>query len=249
MFKNIKTAAFDLDGTIYYGSKIIDGALDVINALKSKGIKVIFVTNNSTKVRSQVADKLNGMGINCTEEDIMTAAYASACFAKEHELKNLYISGTDMLKKEFADIGVSYTEIPEEAENLIIGCDSKYTYDKMTLALRAGLNAKHIYSCNTDRHFLGEGQKSYPGCGAMVAAIEWCCNKKCDAMIGKPGTYMLEFICKTNGLENEELIMIGDTYETDIAMAKEKGCPSILIGNGYSDTVCVDKISDILNMI
>jgi len=249
MFKKIKTAAFDLDGTVYYGSKIIDGALDVINRLKEKGVKVIYVTNNSTKVRAQVAEKLQGMGIDCTEDDVMTAAYASACFAKEKDLKNVYISGTDMLKKEFSDIGVSYTEVPEEAENLIIGCDAKYTYEKMTLALRAGLNAKKLYSCNADRHFLGEGKKSYPGCGAMVAAMEWCCNKKCDAMIGKPGTYMLELICKTYGLKNEELVMIGDTYETDIAMAKEKGCLSILIGSGYEDTVCVDKIADIAKMI
>lgn len=249
MFKKIKTAAFDLDGTVYYGSKIIDGALEVINRLKEKGVKVIFVTNNSTKVRAQVAEKLQGMGINCTKDDVMTAAYAAACFAKEKDLKNVYISGTDMLKKEFSDIGVRYTEVPEEAENVIIGCDSKYTYEKMTLALRAGLNAKNLYSCNTDRHFLGEGKKSFPGCGAMVAAIEWCCNKKCTAMIGKPGTYMLELICNTYGLTNEELIMIGDTYETDIAMAKEKGCPSIFIGENCEDTVCVKKIADILEMI
>ena len=249
MFTNIKTAALDLDETVYYGSNIIDGALDVINALKEKNIKVIFVTNNSTKLRSQIADKLCGMGIECIEEDIMTAAYVAACFAKENNLKNVYVSGTDMLKKEFTDIGISCTEIPEEAENLIIGCDSKYTYDKMTLALRAGLNSKNIYSCNADRYFISDGEKIYPGCGGMVAAIEWCCNKKCDAMIGKPGTYMLDYICRTNGLKNEELIVIGDTYETDIAMAKEKGCPSILIGDGYPDTVRVDKISDILKMI
>ena len=121
MFKNIKTAAFDLDGTVYYGSKIIDGALEVINRLREKGIRVLFVTNNSTKVRAQVAEKLQGMGIDCTEDDIMTAAYAAASFAKEKGLKNVYISGTDMLKKEFADIGVSYTDIPEEAESVIIG--------------------------------------------------------------------------------------------------------------------------------
>lgn len=249
MFKNIKTAAFDLDGTVYYGSKIIDGALEVINRLREKGIRVLFVTNNSTKVRAQVAEKLQGMGIDCTEDDIMTAAYAAASFAKEKGLKNVYISGTDMLKKEFADIGVSYTDIPEEAESVIIGCDSKYTYEKMTLALRAGLNAKEMYSCNTDRHFLGEGKKSFPGCGAMVAAIEWCCNRKCDDIIGKPGTYMLELICNTYNLTNDELIMIGDTYETDIAMAKEKGCSSIFIGTKREDTVCVEKIADILDMI
>ena len=68
-------------------------------------------------------------------------------------------------------------------------------------------------------------------------------------MIGKPGTYMLDFICETYGLKNEELIMIGDTYETDIAMAKEKGCPSILIGSRYDNTICVEKIADILELI
>ena len=61
---------FDLDGTIYYGSKIIDGANDAIEHCRSLGKRVFFLTNNSTRTRQQIFDKLRGMGIDCEFEEV-----------------------------------------------------------------------------------------------------------------------------------------------------------------------------------
>ncbi|MBQ8828055.1 MAG: HAD hydrolase-like protein, partial [Clostridia bacterium] len=224
MFNKIKIAAFDLDGTVYYGSKIIDGALDVITKLREKGVNTFFLTNNSAGNRERIYKKLIKLGVPCEESDVITAGYAAACFAKEKALKNLYISGTNMLKQEFSDLGVEYTECEETAENLIIGFDPEITFEKLTRSVRAGLHAKHIFTCNVDRTYPGEEQKRFPGCGAMTAAIEWCCNKKSEVMIGKPGTYMLDLLCSKYGIATDEIVMIGDTYESDITMANKKGC-------------------------
>ena len=43
---DIDVVLFDLDGTIYYGSKIIDGANETIDYFRKNGKKIYFTTNN-----------------------------------------------------------------------------------------------------------------------------------------------------------------------------------------------------------
>ena len=47
--ENIKCYLLDMDGTIYLGNKLIDGAREFLEKLKEKGIRYIFLTNNSSK--------------------------------------------------------------------------------------------------------------------------------------------------------------------------------------------------------
>ena len=46
---DLKCFILDMDGTIYLGNEIIDGAIEFINTIKSMGKEYIFLTNNSSK--------------------------------------------------------------------------------------------------------------------------------------------------------------------------------------------------------
>ena len=43
-----KLVIFDMDGTIYLGKDLFDGALETFNYLKDKNIDYVFFTNNSS---------------------------------------------------------------------------------------------------------------------------------------------------------------------------------------------------------
>ena len=80
----------------------------------------------------------------------------------------------------------------------------------------------------------------------MTAPVEWCANRKIDLIIGKPNTMLVEFLEKAHGIVAQRALVIGDTYESDVAMAKNAGCPSICISTEeYTDTVNVKAIKDI----
>ena len=71
-----------------------------------------------------------------------------------------------------------------------------------------------------------------------------------DYTIGKPNTLMLEITAELLGQQASEMLMVGDTYESDILMANKFGCPSVLIGTReYSDTIIVEHIGDLVNLI
>lgn len=247
----IKAFVFDLDGTIYYGSKIIDGVLDLLDFLENKGIKIFFATNNSTKNREQIFQKLNGMGIKIEKHQIYSSGYVAAVYVKKENLNNLFIFGSGNLKDEFLDMGISITENEQEAENLIIGYDPDFNYDKVTKALHVALKGNTIIACNKEKHFPGEDAIQLPGCGAMVGCIEMCANRESDLVIGKPNTLMLQTLATENDLKNNEILVIGDTYESDIVMADTFECKSILIStkNHQNSVISVSHIGKIIDLL
>lgn len=247
-FQKIKAVAFDLDGTIYYGPELIEGALETVNYVRNKGLKVFFLTNNSTRRRHQIYEKLLKIGVPCSLEEVYSSGYATAEYVRRLNLQDVFVSGSDDLKEEFRNKGVSVASV-EEAKNLVIGYNPKFSYEDITDALRVALKADLVIACNLDRSYPGEGGLLFPGCGAMVGAIEAASGRKSDIIVGKPSQYMLDVIMASEGLRNNEILVVGDTYDSDIMMAKNAESPSILIGNKYHpDTICVDSIAEIMSL-
>ena len=236
---------FDLDGTVYYGSKIIAGANNTIAFFRDKGIQVFFTTNNSTKSRRRVYEKLIKLGVDCKLEEVITSGYLATVFAKKEGMKDIHIFGSVDLVLEFEAQGIKVNQ-EETAENLLIGYDPNMTYEDLTRAVQVALHANKIIACNRERVFPGENGRLMPGCGAMTAPIEWCANRSCDLIIGKPNTMLADYLCEEFKLNQKSILVVGDTYESDILMAKKAGCQHILIGNDIKyQGVCVKSIADI----
>ncbi len=251
MLKAINAVVFDLDGTIYYGNDIIKGAKETINKMKALNKKVFYLTNNSTKSRKQIYNKLKDMGIECNIDDIYTSGYVAAVYAKNEGIKNIFILGSANLKDEFILKGIEVVEDENLAENLLIGYDTELDYEGLTKALNVALKGNTIIACNKERHFPGDKARRMPGCGAMVSAIEHCTNRKVDYLIGKPNTLMLDVLSARNRLKKDEILMVGDTYESDIVMAKKFGCKSVLIDKNCDNRDClvINKIEELVNLI
>lgn len=240
---------FDLDGTVYYGSKMIDGANGTIQFFREKAKRIFFVTNNSTKTRKQVYEKLKRMGIDVYLDEVLTSGYIAATYALNSGMKDIYIFGSPNLAHEFHEAGVPVNQT-EDAENLLIGYNPDITYLELAKAARIALKAKKVIACNRERMYPGEDAKLMPGCGAMTAPIEWCANRKCDIVLGKPNTFMVEFLVEHVEIPAARMLVIGDTYESDIEMAKHAGCHSILLDkdlNKKDDTIVVGNIKEVKN--
>ena len=52
----------DLDGTIYLGGELIEGAEAFLERCKEKGVKRYFLSNNSSKSVKQYLTKLHALG-------------------------------------------------------------------------------------------------------------------------------------------------------------------------------------------
>ena len=226
----VKTVLLDLDGTIYRGSELIDGALEAIHCITVHGLRLFFFTNNSEKNREQIAEKLNSMGISCGPSQIVNSGFVATQLIRDRSYRNVYLCGSENLRKEFVSAGIDL--VPEnEADVLVIGMDSEYDFGKMKKALNAAIRSKTIIACNVEKRFpCGKGQYC-PGNGALVASIEYASGKRVDEILGKPNSFMFNYVLEQTGNEPGEILVVGDTYESDIAMAERCGAQHILIGS------------------
>lgn len=223
-----KIALVDLDGTIYKGDEIIEGALEAIDNLKSQGFRVVFCTNNSMMPPYEIANRLNKMGITCCEQDILSSIMMAFFYVKDNNVSNVYICGSDSIIDYFINNGISLHN-ENECDCLIIAMDDNYNYEKMTRGVRAALHSKTIIVCNEDRVFpTNEGL--CPGCGAIASSILFASRKKPDIIVGKPEIYMMDYISKKFGAKPEDMVVIGDGYDSDAVMAKKYGSKYVLIG-------------------
>ncbi|MCM3711600.1 TIGR01457 family HAD-type hydrolase [Sporosarcina luteola] len=227
---NYKAVCFDLDGTVYRGNEVIPEAAELIDGLQRSGIEPYFVTNNSSKTAKQFQTKLHRMGIRTEPEQIMTSAIASAKYCKEHfDGASVMMIGEEGLEQALVSEGFELTS--QNPDVVIIGIDRSITYEKLSaasLAIRAGAV---FLATNGDRAFPTE-RGLVPGNGSFVKLLE--STTDCNAIhIGKPEPYMLHFI-QQKGYRKDEMIMIGDNYETDIQAGIRFGIDTVYVEGGVT---------------
>ncbi len=71
-------AMFDLDGVVYIGDDAVPGAPAHLARARESGVHVAFITNNASRPPEAVAEKLVGLGIEASADDVVTSAQAAA---------------------------------------------------------------------------------------------------------------------------------------------------------------------------
>ncbi len=242
MFGDIRAVAFDLDGTIYTGGTPIPGAKETVSELEERGYRILFCTNNSGSSRSQIASKLGNMGISCGEEQIFSSGWATLEYLRSMNASGIWAVGTDAFVREISE-RFETVEVPEEADVLVVGFDPRFDYGRLTAALRAATACRTMIFCNEDPFYTGDMGRKYPGCGGMTHAVSGCSGRQPDFVVGKPAPYMMSLIGMHTGLRPESILVVGDSYDSDVCFAKNSGAKAILISDtGHGDVHTVEDI-------
>jgi len=232
---NCQTFIVDLDGVVYRGNQLIDGVQEGLNLLRKSGKKVKFLTNSSKMGSDGITEKLNSMGVLCDSINVMTSATASAAYLLEESRQNIYVIGDVGLKEEILKEGLNVVDIPEQADALLVGIDSNFSYQKISDAMVCLSSGSYFVACNRDPNFPVSSVKSLPGCGPIVSSIEVASEKKADIEIGKPNTYILQKLLSRDADVGEKVVVVGDSVDSDIGLAVNFGVPGVHINEKYSE--------------
>ena len=214
----------DLDGVVYVGEEPVRGAVEAFERLLDRGVKFRFVTNNSSRTRAEIQSKLAGMDIDVNRDTIVSAAWATVQYLHDRELDTVYVVGTDSLRAELEDGGITIDA--ETAEAVIVGHDSTTDYRDLTTVTR--LVRDHdlpIIAVNSDGT-VPKPDGVIPGVGAIVSAIETATGRRAT-VIGKPETRLFEYALQS--LNADATAMIGDNQTVDVLGADRAGIDSILV--------------------
>ncbi len=242
----------DMDGTIYLGDILIDGAKDFLETLRILKKTYIFVTNNSSKSPKAYIEKLNGLGIKVEREQIFTSADATIIYLKQlrPDIKNIFLLGTPSLKEQFLsyDYNIIETryeldELFEKGENIdeiILGFDTTLTYEKIHTACDLIREKGSYIATHPDLNCPLDNGKVMPDIGAMIAFIK--ASTKIDpTIIGKPHKTMIDGICIRYNVEKKNMLMIGDRLYTDILIGREADIKTALVFSGETTRAMYDN--------
>ncbi|WP_164821412.1 HAD-IIA family hydrolase [Paenibacillus koleovorans] len=216
---------FDLDGCVYFGERIAEGAGELLQALRGQGKRVRFVTNNSTDSGEQVAARLARMGLEAQPEHIMTATELVGVhlFRQAGPLK-LKAVGSQSLHAALERAGhrVLPLDSKQRVDMVVFGRDTTFSYAKLAAVLEEAERGTPVLGTNLDLHHPGVKGR-VPETGALYAPVELILGRKLEAF-GKPAPHMFRLTMEQCGIARPDLcVMVGDNLYTDVAGGRAAG--------------------------
>jgi NagD protein len=222
----------DMDGVIYRGGELIEGADRFIADLQSQDVPFLFLTNNSQRTRRDVAKKIERLGIRVSESHVYTCAMATARFlASQKPNGTAYVIGEGGLLTALHKNGFSIVD--KDPDYVVVGEGRSLNFEMAEQALRMILGGAKLVATNMDPNCPTQNGLR-PGCGAVVAMLEAASGVKAFS-VGKPSPIMLRAARKELGLSTDETVVIGDTMETDILGGTQLEYKTILVLSGSTN--------------
>lgn len=244
VLKNKKLFLFDMDGTLYLGSRLYGFTVELLDTIRKNGGRYLFMTNNSSKSVKDYIDKLGKMGIPATEEDFLTSSQATAFYLSQHHKGQvLYVSGTKSLKEELSKAGFTITDDIEKTQCIVMGFDTELTFRKLEDVSKMLCTKDLPYIATNPDYVCPTEFGSVPDCGS-VSDMLYNVSKKRPLFIGKPSPLMPQLAMEKWGVSPEETVVIGDRIYTDIKSGLNAGATTILVMSGETTYEILEQSAD-----
>ena len=229
--KKYKLVVTDLDGVIWRGGKPLIQNIKALKELMRKGVRVKYLTNNATKSRVEYVEILKNYDLDANIDDIITSAYAATYWIKKNKGRFIFIVGEAGLFYEAVANGLIPVSHDTRADHVIVGLDRHLTYSKIREASRMIQEGAVFVAANTDSTLPVENRLD-PGAGSIVEMIARATGRKPDFIAGKPNKWILDLAI--GDIDRDNVLIIGDRLDTDIALGNNAGVDTLLVLTGAS---------------
>jgi HAD superfamily hydrolase (TIGR01450 family) len=226
---------FDLDGTIYLGAELLPGARRLVEALRSMGRRVIFLSNNPTRDQQMYAEKLQDMGLPADPGDIVTTVFTTTQWILQNAPEAVVFPiAEEPLVRALRDAGITLSDDPSKIDIVIASYDRDLTWRKLQIAFEAIWYHKRarLIATNPDHFCPLPGGRGEVDAGPVIAALENATGRPLDVNCGKPSPVMLKTILRAIDLPVERCVTTGDRLYTEIRMGIESGMDTALVFTG-----------------
>lgn len=243
----------DCDGVLWTVFDPIPGIAEALDALRSHGKTLRYITNNSVRTFDHYAAQFRTLGITLTPSDIIHPALAVARHLKSIEFEGLiYCMATAPFKTVLSQAGFNLLDGPDDpleesfkniiatihdrapVRAVVVDVDFNINYPKL---LRAELYLKNDPCClliagATDKVLHAKRDFDLIGPGHFLEILQESTGRKA-IVLGKPGAELAQQVTVLYGIDDpRRVLFVGDMMDQDMAFASRCGFQKLLVLSG-----------------
>lgn len=241
----IKTAVFDIDGTLALMDKetrtftALAGAIDAIKAFRDCGVIPVAYTNGTFFPPQHYYPLLADAGIDFDEGCILTPASVAAQHLSLMGYKKVMVMGAEGTRVPLENIGIEVVPAKtgiKGVEAVLLGWTRDFGAEDLEAVVQAVWDGAPCFAGSIAPYFAGANGRLLGISGAIAAAVENATDIKVK-IFGKPEIAGLEMISDMTNAGPEEMMVIGDDPSLEIKMGRKAGAFCVGVTTGISDKV------------
>ncbi len=225
--ENIQGFLVDLDGVLYVGDQVIEGAGRAISAIRRQGYRLRFITNTSTRSLASLQKKLKGLGFDIPRSEIISAPQAALLYLKSKGRPVCHLLLAEDVQRDFA----GFPQSQDKADAVVIGdIGDAWNYAVLNRAFRLLFAGAELIAMHKNRFWQTESGLQMD-IGGFVVALEYASGKQAKIM-GKPSIDFFQMALQDLGLPATQVAIVGDDIESDVGGGQRAGLMGILVKTG-----------------
>ena len=248
---HIRALILDMDGVLWKSDSPIGNLSEIFGCINERKLHVVFATNNGTRTPHQYVKLMCNFGLKVEAWQVVTSSLVLAHLLSQ-EFPNggqVFAIGEEGLIQALREKGfvTLFTKEAGKAQAVAMGIDRTVNFEKIseaTLLVRRGIP---FYATNPDKTF-PTPRGEIPGAGSWISVITMATGITPE-YAGKPSPALIELACRRLGVAKEEILVVGDRLETDIAAGQAAGCPVALVLSGVSSRAEAEAWKPSVNII
>jgi len=218
---------------VYRGDRPVPRAREALDEVRTLGVPLLFLTNNSSRTPQEVARTVEGFGIRVSPEEVLTSGLATAALLRRTEpaVSTAFVIGERGLRRALVDAGIQVlVGEPASADVVVVGWDRSADYSKLRTAALLVQRGARLVATNADGSYPAP-DGLWPGAGALLAVVTTTTGV-IPTVVGKPARPLFEAAAERTGAVHP--LVVGDRLDTDVSGAAAMGWDALLVLTGVA---------------
>jgi HAD superfamily hydrolase (TIGR01450 family) len=239
---------FDVDGTLAKRgadgvTRPLPGASDVLERVRASGRPFVLFTNASHVPSPDLARGLREKGLPVGDDELLTPVDSAITYLlRYHRDRPVLLFATEVIRERIASAGIRLAQ-GEEAAVVLVAHVDEIDVASLERAARAVSSAAPLLTCSYVRGYAG-GDGIIFSRGAMVTAAIAKVSGGRPKVVGKPSRAAVAELRAHFGFPTENLVVVGDDLDMDIALGRLGGSRTVLVRSGMSGSRVLERVPE-----
>lgn len=248
--EDVRGFVLDVDGTLVHRAgkeiRVQPGAPEVLARIRASGRRFVLFTNGSYAPPETFAAELRAAGLEVADDELLTPLCSVQTYLRMHRRAGaLLLFGTDSARTYLEQAGLRILDGSSTtgADAVFVSQPADVDFPALERAARAVLGGARLLTGSYAPAYAGADGPIFSRGAMLTAALAKATGAR-PVIVGKPSRAAVQTIGARLGLPPEELAVIGDDLDMDVALGRLGGSRTILVRSGTSGGIDLDNVTE-----